>query len=98
MSPISEGGRPFNLYELLAGSEGTLAMMFLLSNLEEIQPYKCMIIPHFRSIDDAMNATIIATENPVAVELIDDIILDATKENIEHQKNRFFYVKTQNVF
>ena len=92
MSPISEGGRPFNLCELLAGSEGTLAMTVSAKlNLEEIQPYKCMIIPHFRSIDDAMNATIIATEkNPVAVELIDDIILDATKENIEHKKNRFF--------
>ena len=92
MSPISEGGRPFNLCELLAGSEGTLAMTVSAKlNLEEIQPYKCMIIPHFRSIEDAMNATIIANEkNPVAVELIDDIILDATKENIEHQKNRFF--------
>ena len=47
MSPITEGGRSFNLCELLAGSEGTLAMTISAKlNLEEIPRYKCMIIPH----------------------------------------------------
>ena len=92
MSPITEGGRSFNLCELLAGSEGTLAMTISAKlNLEEIPRYKCMIIPHFRSIEDAMHATVeVVKKNPSAVELIDDIILDATKNNLEQVENRFF--------
>lgn len=92
MSPITEGGRPFNLCELLAGSEGTLAMtVWAKLNLEPLPRYKRMLIPQFNTLEEAMKATVIAVEKePAAVELVDDIILEATKGNIEQAQNRFF--------
>ena len=92
MEPISKGGRPFNLAELLCGSEGTLAVSTKLElNLEPVDPIKVLLIPHFKTLDDAMRATVIAVKhNPAAVELIDDNILNATKRNIEQERNRFF--------
>jgi FAD/FMN-containing dehydrogenase/Fe-S oxidoreductase len=92
MHPITPGGRPFNLCELLAGSEGTLAMTVSAKlNLEPLPRYKRMMIPQFMQLDEAMRATVLAVEkNPAAVELVDDIILQATKENLEQAQNRFF--------
>jgi FAD/FMN-containing dehydrogenase/Fe-S oxidoreductase len=92
MHPITPGGRPFNLCELLCGSEGTLALtVAAVLNLEKIQPYKTLVIPHFQTLDEAMRATVLAvSHNPSAVELIDRTVLDATKGNLEQERNRFF--------
>ncbi|SHF77948.1 FAD/FMN-containing dehydrogenase [Fodinibius roseus] len=92
MAPFTEGGRPFNLAELLCGSEGTLAMTTSAKvKLVSEDPAHVMLVPHFSSIRAAMEATVEAVETgPAAVELVDDIILNATKGNIEQQKNRFF--------
>ncbi len=92
MEPVTPGGRTFNLAELLCGSEGTLALTASARvKLTPTDPHRCLLIPHFRSLDDAMKATVEAVKHsPAAVELIDDIILNATKNNLEQQKNRFF--------
>ncbi len=92
MDPITPGGRPFNLAELLCGSEGTLAMTASAKvNLVPLPKYKCLLIPQFATLHEAMLATVEAVKwNPAAVELVDDIILNATKANIEQRKNRFF--------
>lgn len=92
MAPITPGGRPFNLAELLCGSEGTLAMTTSAKlNLVPLPEAKTLLIPQFNSIHEAMLATVeIVKWKPAAVELVDDVILDATKGNIEHRKNRFF--------
>ncbi|MEX0660389.1 MAG: FAD-linked oxidase C-terminal domain-containing protein [Balneolaceae bacterium] len=92
MSPITPNGRPFNLAELLCGSEGTLAMTSSAKvNLVPLPKAKTLVIPQFKSIHEAMLATVeIVKWNPAAVELVDDIILNATKGNIEQSKNRFF--------
>lgn len=92
MDPITPGGRPFNLGELLCGSEGTLAMTASAKvNLVPLPKHKALVIPQFRTINDAMEATVEAVKlGPSAVELVDDVILGATKENIEQSKNRFF--------
>lgn len=92
MDPITPGGRPFNLAELLCGSEGTLAMTASAKvNLVPLPKHKTVVIPQFDSLHEAMLATVEAVKwNPAAVELVDDIILDATKGNIEQRKNRFF--------
>ncbi|MFO7846108.1 MAG: FAD-linked oxidase C-terminal domain-containing protein [Balneolaceae bacterium] len=92
MDPITPGGRPFNLAELLCGSEGTLAMTASAKlNLVPLPTAKTLVIPQFSSIHEAMKATVeIVKWKPAAVELVDDIILDATKGNIEQSKNRFF--------
>ena len=92
MDPITPGGRPFNLAELLCGSEGTLAMTSLAKlNLVPLPKTKSLIIPQFESLHEAMLATVEAVKwEPAAVELVDNIILNATKGNIEQRKNRFF--------
>ena len=92
MAPITPGGRPFNLAELLCGSEGTLAMTTSAKlNLVPLPKQKVLVIPQFRTLHEAMVATVEAVKQlPSAVELVDDIILGATKGNIEQRKNRFF--------
>lgn len=92
MDPITPGGRPFNMAELLCGSEGTLAMTASAKlNLVPLPKEKTLVIPQFKSLHEAMLATVEAVKwGPSAVELVDDIILDATKGNIEQRKNRFF--------
>ena len=92
MSPVTPGGRPFNMAELLCGSEGTLAMTASAKvNLVPLPKVKALVIPQFKSLHQAMLATVEAVKwGPAAVELVDDIILNATKGNIEQNKNRFF--------
>ena len=92
MDPVTPRGHPFNLAELLCGSEGTLAMTASAKlNLVPLPREKALVIPQFRSIREAMLATVEAVKwEPAAVELVDDIILDATKGNIEQSRNRFF--------
>ena len=92
MEPFSPGGRPFNMCELLCGSEGTLAITTRAKlNLEPLPKYKTLLIPHFHSLQNAMLATVEAVKlHPSAVELVDRVILDATKGNISQKPNRFF--------
>ena len=92
MRPIKPEGKPFNMCELLCGSEGTLAITTSAKvNLEKKPKYKRMLIPHFQQLNQAMEATVHAVRfNPSAVELVDYVILDATKQNLEQSKNRFF--------
>lgn len=92
MQPFNPNGRPFNMAELLCGSEGTLAMTASAKvNLVPQDPQSIVLAPHFTSIRQALEATVeIVKEDPAAVELVDHIILDATKDNIEQRKNRFF--------
>ncbi|MFH5831382.1 FAD-binding and (Fe-S)-binding domain-containing protein [Halalkalibaculum sp. DA384] len=92
MQPFDPNGRPFNMAELLCGSEGTLAITASAKiNLVPLDPCRLVLVPHFSSIREAMEATVeIVKHDPAAVELVDNIILDATKGNIEQRKNRFF--------
>ncbi|MGK7369532.1 MAG: FAD-binding and (Fe-S)-binding domain-containing protein [Candidatus Halalkalibacterium sp. M3_1C_030] len=92
MQPFNPEGRMFNLAELLCGSEGTLAMTASAKlQLVPTDPHRVVIAPHFSTIRQAMEATVEAVKfEPAAVELVDHIILEATKGNIEQRKNRFF--------
>jgi FAD/FMN-containing dehydrogenase/Fe-S oxidoreductase len=92
MQPFDSDGRPFNMAELLCGSEGTLAIITSAKvRLVPQDSESIVLVPHFSTIRKAMEATVeIVKENPAAVELVDNIILDATKRNIEQHENRFF--------
>lgn len=92
MQPFNPNGRKFNMCELLCGSEGTLALTASAKlNLVPRDSYKLVVVPQFKSLDEAMKAAVhIVGYEPAAVELVDHIILDATKGNIEQRKNRFF--------
>lgn len=90
---FSDTDEPFNFCKLLCGSEGTLAFTTEVKlDLNDL-PLPCNVVlaAHFNSIDESLRATQIAMRHqPTACELMDKIILDCTKENIEQSKNRFF--------
>jgi FAD/FMN-containing dehydrogenase/Fe-S oxidoreductase len=91
--PFVENGEPFNMCKILAGSEGTLAFTTEIKlNVSPLPPKeKIVVCPHFHSLQESLEAVLIAMKyEPYACELMDKIILDCTKENIEQQKNRFF--------
>lgn len=92
-SPFTAGTEDFNFCKLLAGSEGTLALIteIKLSLIPLPSRATGLLCVHFNSIDEALNANLIALKyKPSASELIDHYILECTKENIEQTQNRFF--------
>lgn len=93
LQPFKGQGDPFNFCRLLAGSEGTL--MFLTEIKIHVDPLPPPVLGllcvHHTSIDESLRATQIAMQHsPRAVELMDKIILDCTKENKLYAQNRFF--------
>ncbi len=93
MKPFNEDGNSFNFVKLLAGSEGTLAFTTAIKlNLVSLPPAnKALVCVHLDSVSSALKANLIALKHkPVAVELMDNIILELTKKNIAQEKNRFF--------
>ncbi len=91
--PFTGNGVKLNVCRLLAGSEGTLAFSTALKlNLIPLPPaHKGLVCAHFSSLEEAYQGNLIALKyNPGAVELMDDIIMNCTKENIDQRKNRFF--------
>ncbi|MFZ4413291.1 MAG: FAD-binding and (Fe-S)-binding domain-containing protein [Bacteroidales bacterium] len=93
MQPFSKEGKAFNFSKLLAGSEGTLAFSTEITlNLLPLPPKEvALVCIHCNSLKDALKGNIIALKHhPVAIELMDDIIMNCTKDNISQRKNRFF--------
>ncbi|MFZ4400259.1 MAG: FAD-binding and (Fe-S)-binding domain-containing protein [Bacteroidales bacterium] len=93
MQPFSEEGNEFNFSGLLAGSEGTLAFFTEIKlNLVPLLPKEvALVCIHCNSLKDALKGNIIALKHqPHAIELMDEIIMNCTKDNIEQSKNRFF--------
>ena len=90
---FSNSDVPFNFSKLIAGSEGTLAFVTQIKlNLVPLPPKeKAVIAAHFKTLEEALHANLIALKyKPGAVELIDKIILDLTKDNLSQKVNRFF--------
>ena len=94
-SDIFEGkpARRFNLCNLLAGSEGTLAVTTEIKlNLVPLLPSKkAVVCVHLEKRNDAFRANLIALKhNPSAVEMMDNRILELTEDNMSQRSNRFF--------
>ncbi|WP_154857546.1 FAD-binding and (Fe-S)-binding domain-containing protein [Cyclobacterium xiamenense] len=90
---FSESQNPFDFCKLLCGSEGTLAITTEIKiHLDPLpDPFDIVVAAHFDSIHDSMKAAQVAMKHaPTAVELMDKIILDCTKENVEQSRNRDF--------
>jgi Fe-S oxidoreductase len=84
---------PFNLCNLLAGSEGTLAVTTEIKlNLVKLPPNnKALVCVHLEKRNDAFPANLIALKHkPAAVEMMDDKILELTENNLSQRNNRFF--------
>ena len=91
--PFASNGADFDFCKLLTGSEGTLAFTTAIKlNLSPVpDPVDVVACVHFESIDESLRAVLVAMEyQPSLCELMDKIILDCVKDNIEQQKNRFF--------
>ncbi|MBC7758709.1 MAG: FAD-binding oxidoreductase, partial [Phormidesmis sp. FL-bin-119] len=87
------GKRMFNFSKLLCGSEGTLAFSteIKLNLVDAPKPVTAIVAVHLNSVYEACKANLIALKyKPGAVELMDDIVLQCAKQNIEQQKNLFF--------
>ncbi len=92
-APFVPNNEDFNMCKLLSGSEGTLAFTTEIKlHCNALPPsQQVLVCAHFKDINESMNATLVAMQyQPRAVELMDKIILDCTKENIEYRKYRFF--------
>lgn len=90
---FTPGGEPFNFCKLLCGSEGTLAITTEIKlHIDPLpEPHDIVVAAHFNSIDESLRATQLTMQyGPTACELMDKVILDCTKDNIEQRKNRFF--------
>lgn len=92
MEPFEPGGEPFNLAKMLCGSEGTLALTVKAKvNLEPLPKHNVLVISQFNDLYEALELTAQCVQHrPAAVELVDDVVLNATKGNIALSRNRFF--------
>ncbi|MDD2941333.1 MAG: FAD-linked oxidase C-terminal domain-containing protein [bacterium] len=91
--PFNPNGRPLNIAHLLAGSEGTLAITTAIKlSLSPLPPTNAAIIClHYNELKVCMEDTPLAMScAPYQCELIDRIILTATKTNLGQVANRFF--------
>jgi len=92
-APFTNSDEPFNFCKLLAGSEGTLAFTTEIKlNLVPLPPpVKGLVCVHFDKLEDAFYGNLVVLKHqPGAIELIDEVILLQTKDNIAQSKNRFF--------
>jgi FAD/FMN-containing dehydrogenase/Fe-S oxidoreductase len=94
-SSVFTKGSPhkFNFSKLICGSEGTLAAVTEIKlNLIPLPPAnKALVCVHLIKRNEAFKANLIALKyKPAAVEMMDDRILELTKDNISQRKNRFF--------
>jgi len=83
----------FNFSKIICGSEGTLGFITEIKlNLVDIPPTEIAVIAaHFMTKEEAFRANLIALKhNPGAVEMMDNTILQLTKDNRDQLKNRFF--------
>ncbi len=83
----------FNFSKMIAGSEGTLAFITEITlNLVPLPPpVKGLVCIHCETLEDAFKGNLIALKyKPVAVELMDRVIMDQTKNHITLSRNRFF--------
>ncbi len=86
-------GRRFNFCNLLAGSEGTLAVTTGIKlNLVPLPPpFRALVCVHLAERREAFRANLIALRhNPSAVEMMDNRILELTEGNLSQRANRFF--------
>jgi FAD/FMN-containing dehydrogenase/Fe-S oxidoreductase len=83
----------FNLSELLCGSEGTLALTTEITlQLDKLPPPEVgMVVSHYNSLEDCLTDVVpVMAHRLYMCEMMDKVILDCTKSNLEQRENRFF--------
>jgi FAD/FMN-containing dehydrogenase/Fe-S oxidoreductase len=92
LDELVKPGVPFDLSKIAVGSEGTLCVVVEAKlRLVEAPKKTAVLACHFSGLDEAMEANLeILQTGPAAVELVDKILLDLTKDSIEHVRRRSF--------
>lgn len=87
-----EPKQPFNLCNLMVGSEGTLGVVTEAKvKLVELPKAKALMVIHFSELLKALEATpFILKHDPSAVEVMDAFILDHTRQNPSFDRLRDF--------
>jgi FAD/FMN-containing dehydrogenase/Fe-S oxidoreductase len=82
--PLYQPASRLGLHSLLAGSEGTLAIVTEAEvNLVPRPKFRGLLVPHFTSLAAAMDAVAPCLEaSPSAVELLDQMLLDLSRANL----------------
>jgi len=86
--PWVADGPPFNLAPFFCGSEGTLGFVVEATlNLAPLPEERLLLGVHFHSLEAALQAVAVVLEHqPVAVELLDKVLLRLARQNPEHAK------------
>ena len=93
LAPFNADGNNFNICKLLAGSEGTLAIITEIKvQLLPLPPmHTSLLCIHCNSIKESLLANAVAIQcKPTASELVDKCIMDFTINHPTYKKNRFF--------
>jgi FAD/FMN-containing dehydrogenase/Fe-S oxidoreductase len=88
-----EDTQQINLARLICGSEGTLAFVTEIElQLDDLPPeHSAMLAAHFSTIEDCMQAVPVCMNHDLyACEMMDDTILDCTKNHLKYKEYRFF--------
>ncbi len=95
-SDLFAGNEPtINLGKLLCGSEGTLAFTTEITlKVDDLPPANnVMVVVHYHTIQESLESVLVAMKHHLyTCEMMDDTILDCTKNNREQVKNRAFIV------
>ncbi len=77
------GDQPFNLARLVAGSEGTLAIILDVTlRLYPVPAHRCLALLHFDSLEASMRAVPMINEHgPSTVETMDDRLFELASQN-----------------
>jgi len=80
--------------QILIGSEGTLGIVVgAILNLLPLPVHRGLVVIHFGDLLEALRAVVpILSHRPAAVELVDKLILDRTKDNPAMRRRRTFLV------
>ncbi|MEO6915742.1 MAG: FAD-linked oxidase C-terminal domain-containing protein [Chitinophagaceae bacterium] len=93
MAPFTTDGPVLNFAKLIAGSEGTLALITEAKlGLLPLPPKQSAVVCiHCHTLSEALQANIIALKHaPMASELVDKFIMDFTIDHPEYGRNRYF--------
>lgn len=92
-SVFSDSKNDINLSALISGSEGTLVFITEITlQLDPLPPdFTAVIAPHYHSINECLKDVVIAMQHDLyACEMMDDVILDCTKNNKIYNEYRSF--------
>ena len=92
-SVFTDSDSDFNMCQLLAGSEGTLAFTTEITlQLDNLPPSEsAMVALHFKSVETCLKSVSqVMQHNLHTCEMMDDTILNLTKHNKTQQENRAF--------